>query len=153
MGRLAERARARATPSANASQFELPLHPPVAQRQDSTPSPEVAKELGRLHARVAELSSGSFPTHARQYVIRYLEQHGQCSTELLTDACKLAGIRPPAPKDDRAFGGVYLSLLNDRTITKVGTCPRSKGHGTGGGNVVALTSALAARREASEAAA
>ncbi len=71
---------------------------------------------------------------AREFVLDYLrhKRTGEASSEEITDACKRAGITPP---DDRAFGLIYLFLARRRKIIKAGICPRTKGHGTSGGNI------------------
>lgn len=73
-----------------------------------------------------------FYLEARAFVVRYLEANGPTAGEVLTMACRRAGI---VPHDDRAFGPVYLSLLRSHTIERVGTARRERGHGTAGGNV------------------
>ncbi len=68
---------------------------------------------------------------ASQHVLDLLKE-GPASSEQLTDYCKKQGIEP---KDDRAFGAVYLSLHKKGLIYKTGHCLRRKGHGTTGGNI------------------
>lgn len=70
-------------------------------------------------------------------MLEYLRQYGATSGDVITDAMKLAGIRP---LDDRHFGPVYsyLAHKNRRLIVCVGLVPRTKGHGTAGGRVWAL---------------
>jgi hypothetical protein len=102
-------------------------------------------EAGRAEgmARVAasaERTSPDFAAHARAFVLEYLARHGAASGEAVTNACKLAGIRP---HDDRAFGPVYFALVRAGLIRKVGACLRTKGHGTSGGNIWALTENVA----------
>jgi hypothetical protein len=70
------------------------------------------------------------------FVTRYLAAHGPTSGEVLSSACKAAGI---VPHDDRAFGPVYFRLARRGAIQKVGTVRRERGNGTSGGNVWALT--------------
>jgi hypothetical protein len=76
-----------------------------------------------------------FSERAAAFVLAYLEAHGPVSSEVLTDACKQAGIMP---HDDRAFGPVYMKLARAGQIRKVDTCIRMKGHLTAGGNVWGL---------------
>lgn len=105
----------------------------------TTPSAKDARLLGEAAmARVAKAAGARFMQQARKAAIAYLEKVPHSSTELMTDAIKRAGVKPP--KDDRAFGPVYAGLLADKTIVKIGDCKRRKGHGTSGGSVVALAS-------------
>jgi hypothetical protein len=76
-----------------------------------------------------------FSERAEAFVLNYLRNHGDTAGEVITDACKAAGIRP---HDDRAFGPVYMRLARRGEIRKVGTCARHKGHLTAGGNVWGL---------------
>lgn len=92
-------------------------------------------EALRRVAERAEAARRGFLEAARTFVRRYLAEHGATSGEVLTLACKKAGI---APHDDRAFGPVYLGLVRDGVIEKVGTVRRERGHGTAGGNVWSL---------------
>lgn len=89
-------------------------------------------------ARAARGAGENFAERAEAYVLEYLGRVPHSSTELLTDACKRAGIKPR--KDDRAFGPVYAKLIRAGTLLVIGECKRRKGHGTRGGNVVALAS-------------
>lgn len=84
----------------------------------------------------AELVSPDFSERAQQFILAYLQRHGACSGEVLTNACLQAGIRP---HDDRAFGPVYMRLSRSRKIEKAGFCVRKKGHGTAGGNIWKLS--------------
>ena len=73
---------------------------------------------------------------ASQHMLRYLRQRGTCSGELLTDACKLAGIRST---DDRHFGVVFRALIRDGLIRWAGECKRTKGHASRGGSLYRLS--------------
>jgi hypothetical protein len=77
----------------------------------------------------------SFSERAQALILKRLETQGEASGEWLTNECKLAGI---APKDDRAFGGVFQSLIKQNAIQKIGSCARAKGHGTSGGSIYTL---------------
>lgn len=83
----------------------------------------------------AEANVPGFPQRAAAFVLRYLEQHGRTSGEVLTMECKRAGIVPP---DDRAFGGVYLRLSKHGLIVRDGDVRRARGHGTTGGSLWTL---------------
>lgn len=85
--------------------------------------------------RHAEERAPGFKELAMAFVLAYLAQHGAQPGELVTLACKAAGIRP---HDDRAFGPVYMSLARQGRIRKVGTCIRQRGHNTAGGNIWGL---------------
>lgn len=88
--------------------------------------------FGDLAADRAEREAGDFKARAAKFVLSYLAAHGVSSGELITDACKLSGIRPP---DDRAFGPVYASLARANHIECAGFVARRKGHGTAGGRL------------------
>lgn len=97
---------------------------------------ETLRDRGMLQvAQHAEAHRPNFGDDARAFVLRYLEQHGPTSSEVLTAACLKAGISPP---DDRAFGPVYLTLSRRGLIERVGSCKRRRGHGTDGGSIWAL---------------
>lgn len=107
--------------------------------ESGTPTREQARELGEAGMARAEKGAGAgFTDRAKAFALKYLASVPHSSTELITDACKLAGIKPA--RDDRAFGAVYASLLRSKDIVKIGDCKRRKGHGTAGGSVVALAS-------------
>jgi hypothetical protein len=85
-----------------------------------------------LLSRMARRAGEAFREAAAACMVNRLA-HGEALTgEQLTDACKEAGIRPPAHMDDRAFGPVFLVLSKSRRIVQVGTATRTKGHGTSG---------------------
>jgi hypothetical protein len=83
----------------------------------------------------AEERTPGFADDAAAFVLAYLKQHGPTAGERLSLACKQAGI---VPHDDRAFGAVYLRLVRQSCIQRVGEARRERGHGTSGGNVWAL---------------
>lgn len=93
------------------------------------------ERLANLAADKAERDEEGFTEIARAFVLQYLGQHGASSGEVITDAAKVAGIRP---HDDRAFGAIYAWLSRQNRITAVGWCQRAKGHGTGGGRLWVL---------------
>lgn len=126
--------------------FDAPVEQP-APRDRPTPTLRDAVMLGEAGMARAERAAGNdFSERAEAFVLKYLETVPHSSTELLTDACKVAGIVPP--KDDRAFGPVYSRLLRTNAIVTIGDCKRRKGHGTAGGRVVALASKWPADKEA-----
>lgn len=107
---------------------------------DAPPPPAYTVEHARAAGAVAgeraadkaqRLDDG-FRERAKAFVLGYLAQHGASSGELMTDAAKLSGIKPP---DDRAFGPVYATLARSGQIVAPGFCARRKGHGTAGGRV------------------
>lgn len=110
---------------------------------DAPPAPAYTVARARADGEVqgqrcadrAERQDDGFRERAAAFVLGYLAQHGVSSGELITDAAKLAGIRPP---DARAFGPIYAKLLRDKRIKRVGECARRHGHGTRGGSVYAL---------------
>lgn len=101
-----------------------------------TPALPVAQALGEIGMKRAldraEADEPGFSERAQAFVLEYLRVHGVSSGELITDACKLAGIKPP---DDRAFGPVYSKLARAGFIEPAGFCARRKGHGTSGGRL------------------
>lgn len=93
---------------------------------------KAGERAGNLAADKAEREATGFRERAEAFVCGYLKQHGVSSGELVTDAAKLAGIKPP---DDRAFGPVYKSLARRGLIAQAGWCLRRKGNCTGGGRL------------------
>lgn len=108
--------------------FDAP--PPVAYAVDAARA--MGAKAGERCADKAEALEDGFKERATAFVLAYLERHGTSSGELITDAAKLAGIRP---HDDRAFGPVYASLARSGQIVAAGFCARRKGHGTAGGRL------------------
>lgn len=92
----------------------------------------VGAEAGGRAADRAERADEGFGERAAAFIRGYLAQHGASSGEVVTDAAKVAGIRPP---DDRAFGPIYAALARRGQIVAVGFCVRRKGRGTAGGRV------------------
>jgi hypothetical protein len=90
------------------------------------------ERLAGLALDRAERHVSDFSERARAFIVDYLRLTKVSSGELIVDACKLAGIKPP---DDRAFGGVFGGLRKAGLIEADGYCLRRKGHGTGGGRV------------------
>lgn len=82
--------------------------------------------------RVKAKAGSAFFQEASAIVLEHLSHHGPTSSEALTDECKRRGV---IPHDDRAFGPVYLSLLQRQMIEPCGTTHRTKGHGTSGGRI------------------
>jgi len=83
-------------------------------------------------SQVKQNAGTIFTARASRFVLDYLGAHGASSGEVITDACKAAGIRA---HDDRAMGPVFMSLSRAGLIEKAGFCVRNKGHATGGGNI------------------
>lgn len=106
------------------SQLALLFEPPPPRPY--APARAAGERAGKLAANKAERQDDGFRERAAQFVLGYLAQHGVSSGELITDAAKLAGIRP---SDDRAFGPVYAKLLRDKKIRVTGVVARMKGHG------------------------
>lgn len=89
----------------------------------------------RLLERVAvkaDRERESFTADACAFVLAYLREHGPTPVEQIVDACKASGL---TPANDRAFGPVFHRLSKHRQIKVTDYVKRSKGHGTGGGNV------------------
>lgn len=89
-------------------------------------------EAMRRVAEHAEERRRRFLVDAKAFVVAYLKEHGATSGEVLTNACKAAGI---AAHDDRSYGPVYMSLARAGVIEKCGSVRREKGNGTSGGNL------------------
>lgn len=102
----------------------------------------IAKNAGRDAAMRsldrAQRADSTFVVRAKEAILKRL-QDGPCSGEVLTELCKAQGIRPV--KDDRAFGGVFLSLSSEKNpqIRCIRSdLPRARGHGTSGGKLWAI---------------
>jgi hypothetical protein len=103
------------------------------------PSPAVARAardqaMTAVAAR-AEAQQPRFVEQAAVFVLAFLRQNGPTPGEMVSVACKAAGI---VPHDDRAFGPVYFTLARRGLIQRVGQVRRQRGHGTTGGNVWAV---------------
>lgn len=85
-------------------------------------------------AQVEANAGVEFAEAAAGFITNFLECVEQATGERLTDACKQRGI---VPHDDRAFGPVFMRLLRQGKIVRVGYCQRTKGHGTAGGSIYA----------------
>jgi len=114
------------------SQAALLFEAPAAKAYTVTHARAAGEKAGRLAADKADRMEAGFSERAAAFVLGYLAQHGISSGELVTDAAKLAGIRPP---DDRAFGPVYATLARRGRIVAAGFCLRRKGNGTAGGRL------------------
>lgn len=107
------------------------------------PDPRRPRDCGSADAndspmqQAADNAGPGFVDLAKTYVLGYLVTHRRASGEVLTDACKAAGIVPA--NDDRAFGAVFASLSKAKAIRAIGTVPRRKGHGTAGAIVWELS--------------
>lgn len=102
---------------------------------DSRIEPLLQRPQERLLERVAakaDRERESFTADACAFVLAYLKAHGPTPGEKIVDACKALGLKPA---DDRAFGLVFHRLSRAGSIRVTGYTKRSKGHGTGGGNV------------------
>jgi len=110
----------------------------IAQDASTRTSRSVDGEKRRLLKALADKTaraSADFRARASAFILAHLEQHGPTSGEVLTDACKAAGIVPPKGMDDRAFGPVYQRLAQANQIRVCGSTTRRRGHGTSGGRV------------------
>lgn len=83
--------------------------------------------------QVAENAGANFMCKALRFCADYIRDNGPISGELVTDACKAAGIVPP--NTDKAFGAVYATLMRDKLIEREGYTQRRKGHGCIGASV------------------
>lgn len=88
-------------------------------------------------ASVESNAGPSFVDRACDFVTAYLRQHGPTPGEVLTLACRDAGIVPA--NTDKAFGAVYARLSRQGIISRYAECRRARGHGTGGGSIWRLS--------------
>ncbi|THJ32391.1 hypothetical protein E8K88_11865 [Lampropedia aestuarii] len=95
---------------------------------------KLGQEAGQACADKQEQATPGFSERAYAFIVEYIAVHGPISGELVTNAAKMAGIRPA---DDRAFGSIYARALREDAIRIVGSTTRIKGHGTGGARVYA----------------
>lgn len=91
--------------------------------------------LSAVVTQNAESACPGFFVKTQAHVLQYLRDHGESSSEDITDSCKKVGI---VPHDDRAFGSVFAHLAKKDSIRSVGFCLRRKGHGTSGGRIWSL---------------
>ena len=117
------------------NQLALLFEAPAASPYTVSKARERGEVAGQRAADRAERQDDGFRERARDFVLGYLAQHGISSGELVTDAAKLAGIRP---QEDRAFGPVYAGLLRENKVRVVGLAPRRKGHGSLGAKLYEL---------------
>lgn len=108
------------------------LNRPAVLRAIAGMQGDLAIEAG---ARKALAIDPAFIDRACEHMLAYLRAHGTSSGELLTDSCKLAGIRST---DDRHFGVVFRTLLKRGLVRWAGDCRRTKGHATRGGSLYTL---------------
>lgn len=95
-----------------------------------------AGEIGMQRAQqAAERLDSSFTEKAQALILKRLAR-GPASGEACTDFVRAAGLQMA---DGRALGATYAALLRRGLIHKVGECKRSRGNGTAGGSVYALT--------------
>lgn len=106
------------------------MRPSTKQLQAS--ARRLGDEAAQACAEKQESATPGFGERAYQFIVAHVRDHGPISGELVTNAAKLAGIRP---KDDRSFGAVYAKAIREGAIRVIGTTARIKGHGTGGARV------------------
>ena len=99
----------------------------------------IARKAGEAAIAAGERKAAkvapAFTSAACAHILAYLAAHGKSSGELLTDSCKLAGIKS---SDDRHFGAVFQRLIRDGAIRWAGPCKRIKGHASRGGSLYEL---------------
>lgn len=124
--------------SAEHRQLHLDLDPPKSMQ------PAVALAIARAQGHdamdraesKAKAIDPEFIERAATHMLKYLLAHGVSSGEILTDSCKLAGIRSSS---DKHFGPVFRRLLTKGAIRFAGFVARRKGHGSAGGKLYALS--------------
>lgn len=94
--------------------------------------------MDRAEAK-AKAIDPQFIERAATHMLQYLMVHGISSGEILTDSCKLAGIRST---DDRHFGPVFRTLIRRGLIKWWGDARRVKGHASRGGSLYILVASL-----------
>lgn len=118
------------------SQLALIFDAPRLVRPDPLPAARAQGDRAIAAGRAKALSiDPAFIESASAHICGYLRQHGISSGELLTDSCKLAGIRST---DDRHIGCVFRTLLKRGVIRWAGEARRVRGHGSRGGSLYAL---------------
>lgn len=75
-----------------------------------------------------------FGARALAFIVNHIRAKGKVSGESTTFAAQEEGI---SPRDARAFGAVYAKAKRMGFIMVVGSCPRVRGNGTGGGSYYA----------------
>ena len=90
--------------------------------------------MARGEAKATQIAP-DFTERASAHILAYLQAHGISSGELLTDSCKLAGIRS---SDDRHFGVVFRTMIRRGLIRWAGECRRVKGHASRGGSLYSM---------------
>lgn len=118
------------------SQLALIFDAPRLVRPDPLPAARAIGDRAIAAGKAKALAiDPAFIEKACAHITDYLRLHGTSSGELLTDSCKLAGIRS---SDDRHFGVVFRMLLKRGVIRWAGSCKRVKGHASRGGSLYAL---------------
>jgi len=88
-------------------------------------------------AQVTTNAGHEFSAKAREFIVKYLREHGPTPGETLTAEAMKSGIVPA--NGPRAFGGSFLSLSKRNIIMKYGSCSRKRGHSCQGGVIWALS--------------
>jgi hypothetical protein len=133
---LANRARHHDRQALGAAMMQLDLLPPQQlPARSMVGACRAADKAIKQGADKAKRIDPLFIERASAHILSYLAEFGVSSGELLTDACKLAGIRS---SDDRHFGAVYRRMLSRGLIRWAGDCKRSKGNACRGGSVYAV---------------
>jgi len=87
----------------------------------------------RILSSVEKTAGSEFAMRAERFILRQLQSGVRLSAEEIVLTCREFGIIPPT--DDRAFDPVFIRLAKAGKIEKCGAVPRTKGHGTSGGNL------------------
>jgi hypothetical protein len=99
----------------------------------SPPAQDVVQLRDRILERQEQAAGPNFALLATAKILTLLDRGGEASGEDLVAACRRDGTNPP--RDDRAFGPIFMRLLRERRIERVRFVPRAKGHGTQGGSI------------------
>lgn len=109
------------------AQTALDFPPPITLR-----AARAARDVGIERVTAAtELRAPSWASVAYQYLALYARRHEYVNPELLYDEAMAWGLS--APKDARAFGGVYMRAVHRGLIERSDlTYQRRRGHGSVG---------------------
>ena len=97
---------------------------------------EAVRQRDIAIAQVTTNAGHEFSVKAREFIVKYLREHGPTPGETLTAEAMKSGIVPA--NGPRAFGGSFLSLSKRNIIMKYGSCARMRGHRCQGGVIWAL---------------
>lgn len=95
----------------------------------------IGAEMAERCTTEAEERNPGFTLRARDFVIRYLSEHGNSPGEEIVEAASAGGI---FCEDRRAWGSVFARMSGKQIRCLRSDLPRRAGHGTGGGRLWSL---------------